>query len=210
MGALALISVAFEHVSALSFYGTYALESVVWALWCVGVARAVLSESASPPREWLAGVVWGLRAPWFLLLSAFFAGLLAYAAFGITNHFSIEFSFLVLVGALLLEFFWWSVSLLVQPRIAQGMPEIIDHVVFWRALSRRSIELVLKLLIVGFFAIFIGTVLIIQLAGLVETLCALRAPSLFWVTLFQRMIVALWYALYTIAGSYLYRFIIAQ
>lgn len=210
IAALALLSVGIEYALPFPFYAVYAIESLVWALWCVGVARVVLTGAPQHLHEWMVGVSHGIRAPWYFVASAFFSGLLAYAAFGMTGHFSVELSFLVLIGALLLEFFWWSVSLLVQPRIAIGITDIVQHIAFWRALPRRSTELVLKLLIVGFFAACIGTMLLVQFVSSIEVLLGLAAPSMFWVVLFQRMVVAFWYAIYTISGVCLYRHIVAK
>ena len=210
IAGLALVSVGIEYALPLPFYLVYAIESLLWAAWCVGVARVVLNVCPYPLREWARGVLFAFQAPWFLLASAFFSGLLAYAAFGMTGHFPVELSFLVLIGALLLELFWWSVSLLVQPRIALGITDIVHHSAFWRALPRRSTELVLKLLIVGFFAACICTALLVQFVAAIEALLGIAAPSMAWIVFFQRAIIALWYALYTISGVYLYRHIVAK
>ncbi len=43
IAALALVSVGIEYALPLPFYLVYAIESLVWASWCVGVARVVLN-----------------------------------------------------------------------------------------------------------------------------------------------------------------------
>lgn len=200
----------------LSFPVQFALATAVWSIWCVGIAGAALPDNQSKPWTHFAqGLLYALKAVWYPILSGILAGLLAYCAFDMPQSMSVEQSFLMLMVVGALEIILWSLGLLIQPLIATGHTSYRAHSAFFASLSRRTIESMLKLLVVVGIAVLLGTAIILQLIWSIEYIGAVIAAAwksswvapLWAVSILQRTLAVIWYALYTLCGVYLYRHI---
>lgn len=215
-GALAIfIAVGFTlDALPVPFFMQFGLAALFRAIWSVGIAAVALHDGGGKNRWgiFVEGAFFALKGFWYPTIVAFAAGLFAYCAFEITHKVSVEVSFMALVIVGIFELFLWGVGLLIQPYIASGNTQLKGHVLFFRSLSRRTFESLLKLLVVFVGIVFLGTVFILQVAWsfeyLVGSLLTLFKSSwiapLWMITLLQRAVSGVWYGIYTLCGTYLY------